>query len=472
MENLIEFEKIDRSILQILLMDRTTGKNIIWATDSYSHLGPAYERDKQIFIDQIRDTGIIEPRIQKALEVQKERTKKNAEVFTPAWICNHMNNQVEIDWLSQESVFAAEISNSWETSKEKIRFRTKAGWKKYIRRRVLEITCGEAPFLVSRYDSSTGESIPVNERIGLLDRKLRIAAENTRTAEEWFSWVLSGLKRTYGYEFQGDSLLLGRINVFLAVVEAMNVLWNKHPDLGQQKEIATIISWNLFQMDGLTDCIPIGVPEDRYIQPTLFDFFNKSQDGNKTAPPIKIDWWDKSKRFQFRDMKEGEIMGKKFDVVIGNPPYQDESNGEDRNYAPPIYNEFMSESYKIADKVLLITPARFLFNAGSTPKKWNEERLSDPHFKVAYFEPDSRKIFPGLSTPIKGGITITYRDSTKDFGPIKAYSQFPELNTILKKVDNSKDFHSLSSIVYSRTSFRLTHLLGMSNILCKSVFGS
>ena len=100
----------------------------------------------------------------------------------------------------------------------------------------------------------------------------------------------------------------------------------------------------------------------------------------------------------------------KFDFVIGNPPYQDESNGDLRNYAPPIYHLFLDEAYKVADKVELIHPARFLFNAGSTPKAWNEKMLQDPHFKVLEYEEDSDKVFPNLSTPIKGGIVITYRD--------------------------------------------------------------
>lgn len=112
----------------------------------------------------------------------------------------------------------------------------------------------------------------------------------------------------------------------------------------------------------------------------------------------------------------------KFDFAIGNPPYQDESNGEKRNYAPPVYNSFLDEAYKVADAVEMIHPARFLFNAGSTPKNWNEKMLNDPHLKVPYYEPDSNKVFPALSTSIKGGIAITYRDKKKDFGVIIAFT--------------------------------------------------
>lgn len=149
----------------------------------------------------------------------------------------------------------------------------------------------------------------------------------------------------------------------------------------------------------------------------------------------------------------------KFDFIIGNPPYQDESNGEMRNYAPPIYHLFMDEAYKIADVVELIHPARFLFDAGSTPKVWNEKMLQDEHFKVLHYEPDSNKIFPGLSTPIKGGIAITYRDKNEYFGAIQAFAQYPEVNSVYHKVINDVNFESLSTIVYSRTSYRLTDIM-------------
>ncbi|MBQ9815008.1 MAG: Eco57I restriction-modification methylase domain-containing protein, partial [Lachnospiraceae bacterium] len=107
----------------------------------------------------------------------------------------------------------------------------------------------------------------------------------------------------------------------------------------------------------------------------------------------------------------------KFDFVIGNPPYQEEqistdAEGSLKNYAPPIYHVFMDASYSVADRVELITPARFLFNAGSTPKHWNEKMLNDEHFKVLYYEEDGHKVFPTLSTPLRGGVAITYRNAT------------------------------------------------------------
>lgn len=80
----------------------------------------------------------------------------------------------------------------------------------------------------------------------------------------------------------------------------------------------------------------------------------------------------------------------KFDVVIGNPPYQEETAGTSSS-DKPIYNLFMDEVYKISNIAELITPGRFLFNAGATPKAWNRKMLSDKHLKVLYFETNSAK---------------------------------------------------------------------------------
>ncbi|WP_057491503.1 Eco57I restriction-modification methylase domain-containing protein [Streptococcus orisasini] len=143
----------------------------------------------------------------------------------------------------------------------------------------------------------------------------------------------------------------------------------------------------------------------------------------------------------------------KFDVIIGNPPYQDTALGDNVTYAPPIYHEFMEEAYKLSDKVSFITPARFLFNAGSTPKAWNKKMLSDESLKVVYFEPDSSKVFQ--NTDIKGGIAITYRDMAKKFGAIDTFTSFEELNHILHKVSAVGE-NTLDSIISGRGVYKLS----------------
>lgn len=131
-------------------------------------------------------------------------------------------------------------------------------------------------------------------------------------------------------------------------------------------------------------------------------------------------------------------MTKKFDVVIGNPPYQEDSVGES-THNMPIYDRFMDAAYEVGTKVVLITPARFLSNAGFTPKPWNKKMLADEHLTVAHFEPDSNRLFPGLADPIKGGIAVTYRDSERKLGPIGFFTKHPELHTILHKVEATDD---------------------------------
>jgi len=144
----------------------------------------------------------------------------------------------------------------------------------------------------------------------------------------------------------------------------------------------------------------------------------------------------------------------KFDFVIGNPPYQEEKLGENEGFAPPVYNKFLDAAYEVGDRVEMIHPARFLFNAGSTPKAWNEKMLQDEHFKILQFESDTKKIF--ANTSITGGIAISYRDSSKEYGAIKVFTSYELLNKILSKVTHSHDFESMEKIVVTRTIYRLT----------------
>ena len=147
-------------------------------------------------------------------------------------------------------------------------------------------------------------------------------------------------------------------------------------------------------------------------------------------------------------------MGKKLvDYVIGNPPYQDNTLGDNDTYAPPVYHLFMNASYQVSDKVEMITPARFLFNAGSTPKEWNKKMLNDKHFKVLFHEQDSSKVF--ANTDIKGGVAITYRDEKKDYGAIEIFTPYDSLNSILHKVLES-NFTGMSTIIESAYSYHLT----------------
>lgn len=145
-------------------------------------------------------------------------------------------------------------------------------------------------------------------------------------------------------------------------------------------------------------------------------------------------------------------MSKKFDVVIGNPPYQDEATGE-ATHNMPVYHLFMDAAYEVGRKAVLITPARFLFNAGYTPKAWNEKMLSDPHLTVSQYVPNSDNLFPG--TDIKGGIAVTYRDEDRNYEPIGTFTKSPMLNEILLKVPLANT-GSIASVITSSRSYRYT----------------
>lgn len=155
------------------------------------------------------------------------------------------------------------------------------------------------------------------------------------------------------------------------------------------------------------------------------------------------------------------MSNKLFDFVIGNPPYQEEQKGDNKTYNPPVYDKFMSESYKIADVVELIHPARFLFNAGSTPKAWNKKMLADPHLKVLFHEQESAKIFS--NTDIKGGIAVTLYDNQKNFGAIGTFTPYEELNHVKVKVESTKGFEPMSAIVVSAYAYHFTQDLHNDN---------
>lgn len=172
-------------------------------------------------------------------------------------------------------------------------------------------------------------------------------------------------------------------------------------------------------------------------------------------PPCRVYKWRRKNSMAFSNIGKGGPRAMKFDFIIGNPPYQEEQDGDNKTYAPPIYHLFIDEAYKVADKIELIHPARFLFNAGSTPKVWNRKMLSDTHVKVLFHEQNSEKIF--ANTDIKGGIAITYRDNAKIFGAIETFTPFSELNSIKTKVENHDGFSTMSAIVTSAYAYHFSH---------------
>ena len=476
-------------ILKTLLCDRTTGRNIIWADNEYEALGDGYMGDDEITVEKITgmNSGVIKPRIAKEQEKQSQRTKSRAEVFTPSWLCNQMNNDLDGVWFGRRDVFNTEAiadggAKTWASTNEPIAFpKSKGrGWHAYVEVPRLEITCGEAPFVCSRYDTVTGDELPVRERVGFLDRKLRIVTEKTKTRREWLRRALDALRATYGFEYQGDNLLIARINVLETFAEHLRDRWGSDPEQDELEQAAWIVSWNFWQMNGFTDAVPtnklgaevestLGTfeePEPAPIQPSLFDLFDdvfpdEAAEGTKegepkdTVPLCVIYDWQNGEPFEFASLKgKAAAMGKKFYAVIGNPPYQETVEGTSDK---PIYNYFIDVAYKVSERTELITPARFLFNAGKTPKDWNRKMLDDPHLKVVDYQQKSDTVFP--NTDIKGGVAVTYWEGGKVLGPIGVFSPYNELRSIQIKVSPWLAKQGLlSDIMHLQNRFNLAAL--------------
>ncbi|MCQ2148174.1 MAG: restriction endonuclease subunit M [Bacteroidales bacterium] len=267
-------------ILDTLLLDRTTKKNIFWATDSYSEHGDGFLNHDLITVEKITGENgmVIRPRALKSSEEQVARSKDKAEVFTPSWICNAQNNLVDNQWFGYEGAFNKETidengKHGWLVT-EKVDFeRAGKSWKEYVTDTRMEITCGEAPYLVSRYDTTTGEFIPVKNRIGLLDRKLRVICENAKDRDEWLDYAKKAYQNIYGYEWQGDNLILAREALFLTYIEYYQFYFgvDSKPNTLSLKKIADIISLNIWQMDGIKFVVPDSCHDEVEEITSLFD---------------------------------------------------------------------------------------------------------------------------------------------------------------------------------------------------------
>jgi len=263
--DILENELVEKypTIFNTLLIDNTTGKNIIWATNNYNHIGDLYTFHSQILTELISgDYGsVIMPRVHKNKLLQQSRSKEMAEVFTPSWVCNAQNNLIDTSWFGKKNVFNVEkITNNgnatWITKKNKIQFPSNKTWVDYISAVRLEVSCGEAPYITSRYDTTNGNFIPIENRIGILDRKLRIICENVDIKKDWIKYATLAYQSTYAYEWQGDSLLLAREAMLISFIENYIYKFGEEPLPSSIKKISNIISWNVWQMDGLKGVVP------------------------------------------------------------------------------------------------------------------------------------------------------------------------------------------------------------------------
>ena len=239
-------------LLSRLLEDKTTGKNITWATDQYVSRGHMYAQDQPIRPELILGVvrNVVRARADKSRDEQLRRTRTKGEVFTPIWVVGKMTAYILED--------AHRIAKNW---------------KQFVDFRMLEITCGEGPFLATRYDTETGRIIPLEERVGLLDAKLREVTEQTEDEETWVKWAIRAYESTYGYEYQGDSLLIARVNMAMTFIEYYEAAWRTTPNDKLLRDISNIVAWNLWQMDGLTGRVPTAMISSAPVfrQMSLFD---------------------------------------------------------------------------------------------------------------------------------------------------------------------------------------------------------
>lgn len=432
-----------------LLMDRTKRAPIVWGNLAYAHLGEAYAPQAPMGLTGLlaNDAAILQTRAQKAEVMQSTRTRRYAEVFTPIWLCSQMIDCIEADG-------AKLVPGGAESSLEKPL--TAKNWRKNIQATWLEITCGEAPFIVQRYDSTTGRAIELENRRGILDRKLQIVGANAANETEYLEYAFKALKSCYAYELQGDSLLIARINILLSFEFYVKERLQRRMSSNEYAEAIDIISWNIWQMDGLKRCLPFA---KNNLQANLFDWLNgKSKKSPQIPYYCQIYNWKNRQAVSYDDLIQRSVA-MKFDFIIGNPPYQEETDSESTRM-PPVYHMFMDDAYKISDRVLLITPARFLFNTGFTPKEWNEKMLNDEHIKIVSYQQKSADVFD--NTDIKGGVVVILRDAKKKYEPIKVFQSIQELNSVLHKVLKVL-VKNVGSIVYPALSYKLSQKMLMEN---------
>lgn len=525
-ENLIV--RMDKDLLAGLLMDRSTGKNIIWATSDYADLGEGYQENDEITIEAITGANgeIIKPRSVKSKEEQAQRVRNMAEVFTPLWICNKQNNLVDDEWFGTKNVFNEEHETSWTPSIGKVQFpdyeqHSPKGWESYIGSKRLEITCGEAPYLVSRYDTVTGELIPVSKRVGILDRKFRVINERVRnfknherTKHRWLYLALKAVRSTYGFEWSGDNLLLARENVLYTVIEYYRDKFDEEIEVGNLFPFVEVISWNIWQMDGIKCVVPNScheyVKEHKAFTPNIFDtkaFSEKTLKRSLSFCDVnedeimkcqgclkddvflhngvycKIKNWSTGKIMFFKDLMNGlgsdDNVGNKkdfkFDVVIGNPPYQDIiSTGDNSSLSKQLFPYYVKNCILLEPKYLsLIIPSRW-FTADAQDKsfiKLREFIKGHQHMKKICHYADGRQVFPAVTVG-----SVNYFLYDRDYNGLVEFTECTnqETNTIkrplfeegldiilsmnemvgiLDKVRSHKEFISLTNITYGRNAF-------------------
>lgn len=217
----------NEDIIKNLLKDNNTSHPIIFATNNYEN--NFYHFSTPILSSYVLNNNEfkIKNRSKKSLKLQTQRTKEYAEVSTPSWVCYQQINGIE-----------ASLNNYNDNKNSSMNLN------------VLEMCCGEAPYITNNDYSST---IPLNVPIGYLDRKLDTINTTNEDKILWFDKVQKAFQSIYGFEYQGDSLFLARLNLLNSFIKYYQLKWNTYPQKSELIAISLIVSWNVWQMDGLSE---------------------------------------------------------------------------------------------------------------------------------------------------------------------------------------------------------------------------
>lgn len=380
----------NETILSLLLKDHTTGKNIKWGTDSYINHGYSFRDDQEIKIDLITGwyDGFIRSRAEKNSDIRLERQRSRAEVFTASWVI-----KLQVD-AALEDMRNLSLSD-------------------FIQTKWLEITCGEAPYMVNRYDMDTGKIVPLDKRAGFMDVKFRRLNQEVEDQYEWIELATEIYKASYGYEYQGDSLLLARENLILTFIDNYFYMFGAFPDDVLIMDIAKIVSANVFQMDGLNYEVPYsyGGAEEFDIQLNLFAELEETEGEIPQFAKIKL--WNQEKIIEFKEISERNEPNMKFDVVIGNPPFQEvTAKKETKNGQKTVTNIFQyfqinADNIAKESSCLIYPGGRWIHRSGKGMKKFGLKQINDPHLSRIIYFPADFPVFEGVD--IYDGVSIVLK---------------------------------------------------------------
>ena len=321
-----DITRLDRAgLLDGLLADRTTGGRLLWGTDALSDRGEGFQREDELRPSRLTGVweGSVETRARRDFEGQSGPLPVHADPFTPTAVVRDMVDRLDADWVGRrEGYYKIDIDSG------KIYFPKRRNWRQYADSRRIEIACGEAPFLAGRYDAVSGETVPLDRRTAILDRKLRGVSENAAHEQEWMEWARRAFLSVYGYEYRGDRLLIARVNLLASYGEYFRERWGKPPDPEAEREIAEIITWNLWQMDGLTERIPGLLEPEAFHQISLDEYLDGDIRRRDPRPPCRIRNWKNGRTLEYRALRlGGEVESMAFAYAIGTPPCQDRTSG-------------------------------------------------------------------------------------------------------------------------------------------------